>query len=363
MDLRIVDLPGDAGNPATASPGDPGLVRSVGGPRPGRRADERPGSGELPDQGSRRRRAGSARSRRPARGTRGDVVSNGTRRTAAGAATCRPRVGVAQGAGRSGGSRWAVPLEARGGGRRRGARRSSVVVRFGELVGGRVLGRGRPSTVVARALSAPRCRSPDTSPARGFPGTRDRARFTSGRPPLTQLAGGAHVSRRLPRPGTGTLRVARARRRDRGVLGSQHRRSHRGRGQVPDRDRLRRGDRHRGQPRRVAGLDRRLPGPPRAASSARRLRDRDTRNQLREPFAHVAIAPGVASQSIEAAERPGRVHLPGWVRTVIDRCPPSDPGSVSIEPPVDKNGSFAYHLSTQKCVPCLARGDPESLDR
>ena len=143
MDLRIVDLPGDAGNPATASPGDPGLVRSVGGPRPGRRADERPGSGELPDQGSRRRRAGSARSRRPARGTRGDVVSNGTRRTAAGAATCRPRVGVAQGAGRSGGSRWAVPPEARGGGRCRGARRSSVVVRFGELVVGRVLGRGR----------------------------------------------------------------------------------------------------------------------------------------------------------------------------------------------------------------------------
>ena len=39
-----------------------------------------------------------------------------------------------------------------------------------------------------------------------------------------RLAGGAHVSRRLPRPGAGTLRVARARRRDRGVLGSQRRR-------------------------------------------------------------------------------------------------------------------------------------------
>ena len=151
-----------------------------------------------------------------------DVVSNGTRRTVAGAATCRPRVGVAQGAGRSGGSRWAVPLEARGGGRRRGARRSSVVVRFGELVGGRVLGRGRPSTVVARALSAPRCRSPDTSPARGFP--RDsRPRPVHERPPTPHVIGrwSPRISASTFRPGTGTLQVARARRRDRGVLGSQ----------------------------------------------------------------------------------------------------------------------------------------------
>ena len=36
--------------------------------------------------------------------------------------------------------------------------------------------------------------------------------------------------------------------RDRGVLGSQRRSCRRGRGQLPDRDRIRRGDRHRRQP-------------------------------------------------------------------------------------------------------------------
>ena len=151
------------------------------------------------------------------------------------------------------------PPEARGGGRRRGARRGSVVVRFGEFVGGRVLGRGpavdccgprseRPTLPITRHLARPRLpRDSRPRPVHERPPTPSRSWQVKPTYLASTSPGNGYTSSRS---------------------GSTSR-SWSPREPTPPQPPWSQG--------RVAGLDRRLPGPPRAASSASRLRDRSGR--------------------------------------------------------------------------------------